>query len=129
MEVIATLSAWLAGPDQAPLGRSIASWIKRLQERELPRLELPDVLSLLEDETMGERFQRKYATWEDAIEDRGRLKGREEGMRSVLKQLLTKRFGELSPAAAARVDQADEAEAARWIDRVLVADSIEAVLS
>jgi predicted transposase YdaD len=138
--VIATLSAWLAGPEQASLRRSIASWISRLRERESPRLAIPDVLSLLEDETMGERFQRKYATWEDAIEDRGRQmgleKGREEGreegraqgMRAVLKKLLAGRFGELPAVAAARIDQAGEAQVDRWIDAVLVAESVEALL-
>lgn len=135
MEVIATLSAWLAGQEQAPLRRSIASWISRLRERELPEMVIPDVLSLLEEETMGERFQRKYATWQDAIEDRGRQmgleKGREEGraaMRLVLKRLLVRRFGELAAVAAARIDQAGEAEIERWIDGVLVADSVEALL-
>jgi hypothetical protein len=135
MEVIATLGAWLAGQEQAPLRRSIASWINRLHARESPHLLIPDVLSLLEDETMGERFQRKYATWEDAIEDRGRQmgleKGREEGraaMRLVLKKLLVRRFGELAAVAAARIDQAGEAEIERWIDGVLVADSVEALL-
>lgn len=131
-EVIATLSVWLTGAEQGPLRRSIASWITRLKERESPRLAIPDVLSLLEDETMGERFQRKYATWEDAIEDRGRQKGLEEGrietMRSVLKKLLIERFGELPVAAAARIDQAGESEAERWIGRVLAAGSIDAVL-
>lgn len=135
-EVIAMLSVWLAGAEQAPLRRSIASWIKRLQERESPRLVIPDVLSLLEDETMGERFQRKYATWEDAIEDRGRQQGLEQGleqgrtqaMRSVLKKLLVERFGELPSLAADRIDQAGEAEAERWIGCVLAAESVDAVL-
>lgn len=144
MEIIATLSVWLAGTEQAPLRRSIASWINRLRERESPRLGISDVLTLLEDETMGERFQRKYATWEDAIEDRGRQKGREEGreqgreegreegraqaMRLVLKKLLVERFGTLPVAVAARIDQANDAEAEQWIERVIGAENIDAVL-
>jgi hypothetical protein len=49
-------------------------------------------------------------------------------MRVVLKKLLVSRFGELPEVAAARIDQAGEVEVDRWIDGVLVAESIETLL-
>jgi predicted transposase/invertase (TIGR01784 family) len=137
MDVIATLRVWLAGDEQAPIRRSIAKWIERLRQHELPQLEAPNIQALLEDETMGERFERKYATWADALEDEGRQKGREEGReegkllatRSVLTRLLAGRFGALAPAATARIEAAPQEQLERWIDSVFGAASLDEVFS
>ena len=81
--VLETLVAWLAGEEQTSLRRSIADWICRLQQREMRGETISEVKRLLEGEAMGERYQRKYATWADAIEDaglqKGLARGREEG--------------------------------------------------
>jgi hypothetical protein len=63
------------------------------------------------------------------IRDKGKLEGRLEGERVLLERLLTRRFGILPDwgrnlLASATVDQLD-----RWADRVLDADSIQAVLA
>lgn len=133
MEVLATLRAWLAGEDQLPLRRSIASWIARLQKRELCGMPINEVQALLEDEAMAERFQRKFATWNDYLLDQGWQKGCEDGKqmatRALLKRLLARRFGDIPADAATRIDHAAEPEMERWIDRVLDADSVEAVIS
>ncbi len=144
IEVLATLRTWLAGDAQASLRRSIAAWIRRLQSRELDHM-VPDVARLLEEEAMGERFQRKYATWADALEDRGRQKGlqqgREEGraegraeglllaLRLVLKRQLVARFGPLPASCVALVDAAGAEDIERWIARVPEADALETVLA
>jgi Putative transposase, YhgA-like len=137
MDVVATLSAWLSSEEQAPLRRSIELWIARVQTREFPGLLITGIEHLLEGGEMGERFQRKYATWRDFLEDRGMAKGREEGqekgqliaLRSTLVRLLERRFGEVTASVRARVEQARLEEAARWIDRVLDAPTIDDVFA
>jgi predicted transposase YdaD len=144
-DVIATLSTWLRSEEQASLRRSIALWIARLEQRESRGGLLLDVENLLEGDEMGERFERKFATWADALEDqgvqKGLAKGREEGrvegrgegeliaLRSTLLRLLGRRFGQASGAAGARIEQASLDQITRWIDRVLDAPTIDDVFA
>jgi predicted transposase YdaD len=155
-DVGGTLRAWLRGDEQAALRRSIAGWIARILNREFAEVTLDEVKGLLEDQTMGERFIRKYATWVDEIKDqglqqglaRGRNEGREEGreagleegreagleegrrkLREVLKRQIAKRFGEIPAAMTARIDAAREDELERWSERVVDAASLDAVLA
>ena len=58
----------------------------------------------------------------------GRHEGRHEERREVLLQLLRARFGELPEATVAHVKAADLDQLKRWIDRVLSAPTLEAVL-
>jgi hypothetical protein len=135
IDVTTTLAAWLGGEEQSSLRRSIAAWIVNLQKREFGGVSFDDIEALLEGTTMGERFVRKYATWADAIEDKGMQRGlaqaREEAvekLRFLLKRLLQQRFGDLPPLVVVRLDQAAEADLERWIERVVNAGTVEAVL-
>lgn len=100
---------------------------------------------MLEDQTMGERFVRKFATWTEEVEDRGlqrglaqglekgrqegREEGREDALRAVLKRQIVRRFGAVPATMAGRIDAATEAELTRWTDAVLDAASLDAVLA
>lgn len=136
-DVAATLRAWLHGDEQAALRRSIADWIVRILNRESAEVTLDEVEGMLEDQTMGERFVRKYATYTEEVEDRGLQRGlaqgieqgREDALRTVLKRQITRRFGAISAPMTARIDAANEAELTRWTDRVLDASNAEAVLA
>jgi flagellar biosynthesis/type III secretory pathway protein FliH len=97
-----------------------------------------DVLAFWEHNDMGERFQRKFATWADFLEDQGRQKGLAEGrqegfqeglhaVRGVLRNLLQRRFGPLSAPAAVRVDGASLDECERWLARAAEASAIDDV--
>jgi predicted transposase YdaD len=144
ISVTATLAAWLCGDDQAPLRRSIAAWIARLQKREFDGATFDEIESLLEGSAMGERIVRKYATWADFLEDRGlqrglaqgREEGREQGreevlgkLRIVFKRQLVTRFGALPDSIGIRIDQAPEADIERWMERVVNAPNVDAVLT
>jgi hypothetical protein len=132
IDVTTSLAAWLGGEEQSSLRRSIAAWIVNLQKREFEGATFDDISALLEGKTMGERFVRKYATWADALRHEGLEKGRQEALetqRSTFKRLLARRFGELSAAPIARIDNATGDELERWFDRVLDAGSVDAVLS
>jgi hypothetical protein len=148
INVTTTLAAWLCGEDQASLRRSIATWIAQLQKRELRGATFDEIEGLLEKPTMGDRIVRKYATWADALDERGlqrglaqgRQEGREEGrqegrqealglVRAVLKRQLTRRFGAFPDSIGLRIDQASPAEIERWMERVVDAVNVDAVLS
>jgi hypothetical protein len=58
----------------------------------------------------------------------GRDEGRKEEARSLLLRLLRARFGELPPAAVARIEGAELGDVERWVDRVLGARSLAEVL-
>jgi predicted transposase/invertase (TIGR01784 family) len=58
----------------------------------------------------------------------GEAKGRTEGKAETLRKLLTLKFGELSERAALRIASASEAELDRWVERVLTADTLAAVV-
>lgn len=74
------------------------------------------------DETAREEYERLLAnestkevadmesTWADTIEAKGLEKGRVEGMRSVIEDLLERRFGELSPRSRRRLAAIDSAD-------------------
>jgi len=53
--------------------------------------------------------------------------GRAEGLRTTLKLQLELKFGELSPETLELLPRAGEEELLRWLQRLLDADSIDAV--
>lgn len=77
-------------------------------------------------------YPRKYDTWTDAVEDRGRQKGlaegkaegQAEGERKALKIVLSKRFGALPAVVATRIDAASFEDLDRWLGRSLEADTL-----
>lgn len=69
-------------------------------------------------EKFGEKFLKQ-----------GRQEGVLQGERRVLRGLLEKKFGKLSDAQRARVESLDQAAIDFAVERVLTADSVDAVLS
>ena len=59
----------------------------------------------------------------------GMQQGRVEGERVVLERLLKRRFGLLSPAVAARLQQASAADLETWADNVLEAPTLDDVFN
>jgi hypothetical protein len=57
----------------------------------------------------------------------GEAKGRAEGRAAVLLDLLTSKFGPLSPESQARVEGASLTELGQWARRVLTATNLEDV--
>jgi hypothetical protein len=59
---------------------------------------------------------------------KGHAKGREEERRAMLLKLMTLKFGDLTPAQTAQVEAAGPTDLERYLERVLTADSVAAVL-
>ena len=59
--------------------------------------------------------------------EEGFAEGRLSALREVFGRLLTAKFGAPSEALLARVATADEATLLRWLDRIISAETLEAV--
>jgi predicted transposase YdaD len=145
IDVVPTLRNWLAGSERASLRRSIAAWIERLLLRETGGHDLGSIETLLESDAMGERYQRKFASWAEYLEDQGRQRGlaegrkegreegREEGraqaLRETLERQLQHRFGSIPDARHSTIEQATATALERWIDRAFEAPTLEAVFA
>lgn len=85
-----------------------------------------------EEQDMPSRLQQSraiYAEWEARIKREGLEAGLQAGERAVVLRQLTRRFGPLPDAAVARVERAGLAELERFADRLLTAESLDAVLA
>ena len=84
-------------------------------------------------ERLIERGERKgLAKGRQEGREEGRQKGLEEGLaylRNALLRLLYQRFGQVSERARKRIAAAPADQLARWAERVLVASSVQEVLS
>jgi len=103
------------------------------QAADSEHLDILDVVATLGDEN-GERTMRSVADklFEDGYArgvanglEKGIEKGIEKGQRALLSRTLERRFGSLTAAQRARIDVATAPEIERWVDRLLVASSVD----
>ena len=63
----------------------------------------------------------------------GRREGREEGERAALASMLTKqarlRFRDVPPDSTARIESASKADLERWLERILIAETLDDVFA
>ncbi|HEU4775672.1 MAG TPA: Rpn family recombination-promoting nuclease/putative transposase [Telluria sp.] len=127
-EVLPLLSTWMADAPQAPLRRSVKLWLARFMAREMPDVAADDLLAC----EGGVMAERKFATWQDFLEDRGMQRGREqgkaEGERIALRKIIEARFGALAPTQAALIAQLPETELEQWITKAASAATLQALV-
>ena len=78
--------------------------------------------------------ERELARWNLAYSlqlarQEGQAEGKAEGKAEIVLQQLTLKFGQLPQELQKRVATASSEELARWADRLLLADTLEAVFS
>lgn len=139
-EVLPLLIAWLSDAPQAPLRRSVRLWLGHFMAREMPGMAADDVLEC----KGGVMAARKFATWQDFLEDRGMQRGRAvgraegmaegkaegkaEGQRIALRTLIEARFGAMAPPEAALIAQLPDTELAQWIVRAASVPSLQTLV-
>ena len=116
-----SLLDWLREPEQSSLRRAFIVWLYRVFSPRHPLgIELPDLSTLLENETMlAESVEKWTEQWE--------MKGRVEGEVAVLARQLTKRFGPLDEQTTVRLKAATLDQLDIWADRILDAPTLQAV--
>jgi hypothetical protein len=89
--------------------------------------------TLWEETMMYSERKAQYDAWlkktRGAGLKQGRREGKKEGERTVVRKLLTLRFGELPAPAERRLKKAKLVELERWAERVLTADSLAAIFA
>ena len=80
---------------------------------------------------LAERIEEWTRRWKEEGREEGRQEGREEGRREALLTLIERqlelKFGPLPEATRARLESADADTLLHWADRVLAADTLDAV--
>ena len=137
-EVLPALGTWLRMDAQAPLRRSVAAWVEQLLVRQFKEIASTAVFDFEGESDMG---ARKFETWADYLEDKGRQQGIElgvqqgmkeglqQGMRTALQSVLVKRFGAIPVGMLPTLEQAGADELGKWLVQALDTPSIEALLS
>lgn len=69
----------------------------------------------------------RVVEWTEKWKQEGKVVGRIEGEGAVLKRLLARRFGPLSPEVLARIDAATLDQLEHWADNILDARSLDEV--
>lgn len=77
-------------------------------------------------QTIAEMFEERG--WEKGLKE-GRKEGLLVGERSLLLRQLRRRFGEIPPAALARISTADQAALERWAELLLTAPTLDEVFA
>jgi hypothetical protein len=98
------------------------------------RVEERDVCTLLENTSTGDPIMQTFI---DRYIEQGRQQGidqgvtrvRQEGEAAILLRLIDRKFGAPSESVRARITSADPETLLRWCDRILTADSLDAVLN
>jgi hypothetical protein len=89
------------------------------------RVEERDVRALLEQNPTGDPIMQTFI---DRYIEQGRREGRREGEAAMLLRQIDRKFGPPSETVRARVGSADPETLLRWSDRILTAESLDAVL-
>lgn len=123
IRLIDLLNDWLDGKPE--LKRTFAIWIRAVLLRQSKNtLVLPKVRDLKELKmTLAERFD----LWAHQHEQKGKDEGRQEGQSLLLQRQLVRRFGALPSEVVAKIGAASAEQLELWGDRVLDAQSLEAV--
>ena len=113
-------------PAEASLRQAFGTWLQKviLPRFGLSQEEVSDTPTLEELETMlAESIDR----WNREIREEGRQEGRQEGEARVVLRLLRLKFGPLAPEIEERVHSADADRLLEWSERILNAESLQAV--
>ena len=89
------------------------------------RVEESDVRALLEQNPTGDPIMQTFI---DRYIEQGRQEGRQEGEAAILLRLIDRKFGPPSEMVRERISSADPETLLRWSDRILTAESLDAVL-
>jgi predicted transposase YdaD len=119
------------------LQRDLVTWIRSVFSRSpdrailLPHIENLKEMGMTLHEVLAKELKESWQVGLDEGIEKGREEGREEAMSKTLRRLLTKRFGTAAVSASVveRIDSANLAQLEVWLERVLDAANVEAVLT
>lgn len=78
---------------------------------------------------LPEPVKETVMTWAEALTQRGEERGRTKHARQTLRRQLTLRYGDLSSEITARIDEAPVDQLDRWLDRIVIASTLDEVFA
>jgi hypothetical protein len=130
---VARLAEVLRGPDSLELRRAFTAFLRHsLLPARFPGARIPAIQELEEVRPMlRETVQEWTQQWLEEGRQKGRQEGRQEGRQQgealLLTRQLQQRFGPLTEADQARIQNADADELLEWGDRLLTARTLPEV--
>ncbi|MCQ9618230.1 Rpn family recombination-promoting nuclease/putative transposase [Paenalcaligenes niemegkensis] len=124
----------LAEPHYKQIRQTFSIWISRLLRTRFRNDAIPEQHDLEEVNTM---LAENLEQWIQGIEDRseakgkakGKVEGRSDGERQLLLKLIKLKFGSVPDWVQAKLDQASSGQMDVWGERILTADSLDALLA
>lgn len=125
-------------PQRERIDRVLVQWFKRFLHQNRISIDLDAIHQLQEIPPMlADRVDSWFEEWKQQGIAEGREEGRKEGqqqgrtqaLRQTLEKLIQLKFGNLPQEYAQRIQQADNSELELWTERILFADSIEALFA
>ncbi|HKY35150.1 MAG TPA: Rpn family recombination-promoting nuclease/putative transposase [Polyangiaceae bacterium] len=146
--LVPVLTLWALRDARSPerLAKSLGHWVRTMAEL----LHAPNgrealwtlfrYIGAVADDSMTETLTAVLEAAEPEVKDalmtiaekweaKGRAEGKAEGKAEALRKQLTQKFGALPEATTRRIASASEVELDRWLERVLTADTLDAVIS
>ncbi|MCQ9618220.1 hypothetical protein L1889_17340 [Paenalcaligenes niemegkensis] len=117
-DCIARLQQQLAEPHYKQIRQTFSIWISRLLRTRFRNDAIPEQHDLEEVNTM---LAENLEQWVQGFEDRGE--------RQLLLKLMKLKFGSVPDWAQAKLDQASSGQMDVWGERILTADSLDALLA
>ena len=123
--IVERLGQRLQHPRHDSLRRAIVVWLNRVVFKHLLRGEnIPEINNLEELKIM---FGAGVIPWTERWKQEGQEQGQQQGGGDVLRRQLTRRFGPLPQWAEDRLTHAELQQLETWADKVLDAQTLEAV--
>lgn len=134
--VLQALGSLLQADTMQGMRRAVNLWVKMLLRRKVPVATIDDldrIHNFLEPDAMLEQTIERWfdeATLKGVVQ--GRQEGRQEGAQEFLARALVLqiqlRFGEVPEWARARLQSASTEQLLQWVERILTAGSLKALL-
>ena len=83
--------------------------------------------AFLQENPMSESIEKTFVSTADMYRQEGRSEARAETSRAILRMQLEERFGPVSAEASERIEQAELEQVDRWLERLVVASSLDEV--
>ena len=132
-QVLRLLIQWLHHSEQASLRRAFTVWIKRvLLPAKFPDISIPEINDLEEVNTMlAERVEQWVEQWKkEGLEqgmEQGIILGEHRWAVAAITRQLNQKFGPLDQTTLNRIDSASSEQLLRCSQRLLSADTLQAV--
>ena len=114
-----------ADPNKGRIDRIVTRWLKRHLQRLDAHVELAQLNSLVEEkEMLAENLENLVRReWQQGMQQ-----GRQEGEAAIVLRLVARKFGvEVAEQYRHQIEQADADTLLEWSDRILIADTAEAI--